>query len=134
MERLNTITLNFSVTLARLRLAVFVLSLLAIASCGLDLWIKLALLLMVAGHYVTAYHQSRREVVQGLGFEQGDWFIIKNNEKRFVELFGQQLVLPYFVMLNLQDKNNGKKYYLPLLFDAVDEGGLRRLRIFLRYQ
>jgi len=133
MERLPAITLKPSRFAYYLHLVVLLLALSALLLCGITWLIKvfLGLSLLVVGIWLLK--TQNQLIIEEIGFEQEHWWAVIKGNKIKVSLFGEQLVLPWLVVINLRAVDTNQKYSLALWRDAVDKEDLRRLRVFLRY-
>lgn len=132
MEELACISLKPSRIAMGVRRIVLAMSLAAIGLSGLSWTFKgcLGLLLLLAGLYDR--DKQGKAVITGIGYgEQRGWVMI-NQEKVAVDLQGEQLVLPWLVVVQWQERESRKKGALALWPDSAATDDLRRLRIFLR--
>jgi len=130
MERLLAIPLKSSRITLYLHGGVLLLSILALWLCGLLVWIKL---LLTAVLFVAALWQYQKQMpIRAIGIEQTQWWLLYREHKIFVELVNEQLVLSWLVVLNIREKESGKKHVLALWPDTASADDLRRLRVLLR--
>jgi hypothetical protein len=124
MDKLNVITLKPSRIAVYLRAIVFLLSVIALWLCGLDVAFKILLTVMLSALSVWDYCQQKQLPLAVIDVEQ-------------IELVDEQLVLPWLIVLSFRvntpgEKNGGKKITLALWPDMAHADELRRLRVFLR--
>lgn len=135
MDRLDIITLKPSCISLRLHLGILLLALASVLLCGLSWLIKIPLVLCFSGRLFPVRNHFR---VVKMGFEQGHWWAIVDNgemigNKMKIQLIGEQLVLPWLVVMNIRVEDSRQKHSFVLWRDTADKDDLRRLRVFLRY-
>jgi len=98
-------------------------------------WLFQVLLLIVVLSYGLWYFKCQQmPELEYLGCDEGSWFVVLGNQKVYTELLGQQVVLPFLLVLNMRTVNEEKRYCFALAFDSMDSESLRRLRVILRFQ
>lgn len=132
MEEFSVISLKRSRIATFLQGMVLVLALVAIGLSGLAGTLKLwlALLLLLTGLHYT--RQQQNIMMSRIGYGQQQAWVMIGQEKIAVDLQGEQLVLPWLVVIQWKEKESGKKGALALWPDSAANDDLRRLRVFLR--
>lgn len=139
MDRLTAIPLKPSHIALYLHAAVLLLAVIALWLCGLSVWLKFLLTILLSGLSFREYQKQKYVLFSAIGFEQEHWWALVHNQKVMIELLNEQLVLPWLIVLNFRvnqsdEKESGKKYSLALWADMAHVDDLRRLRVFLGNQ
>lgn len=133
MDRLAAISFKSSYIARYVHAIVFLFTIIALWLCGLLVWLKVVLTAVLLCACVWQHRKQKQFQVSAIGFEQGQWWALIHSHKLTIELVNEQLVLPWLMVLNLREKESGKKYALALWPDTASADDLRRLRVFLRY-
>jgi hypothetical protein len=132
MDEFSIISLKPSRIALYLQAGVLVLAWIALALSGLSWIFKSGLILLLL---LTGFHclrQQRSAMISSMGYgQQQDW-VMRNQKKVAVDLQGEQLVLPWLVVIQWREKESGKKGALALWPDSARKDDLRRLKVFLR--
>lgn len=133
MEELSVISLKPSRIAIYLQGIVWILAMVAIVISGFSWLLKSSLILLL----LTAFYQvntQRKIMISCISFgQQQGWIIMRDKKKFVVELQGEQLVLPWLVVLQWREKESRQQGALALWPDSAQKDDLRRLRVFLRF-
>jgi len=137
MDRLTAISLKPSRLALHAHSFVLLLAITAVWLCGLSVWLKCLLTMMLLCAGVWQHQKLKQLPCRAIGFEQEQWWLLIQNNKIMIELVNEQLVLSWLVVLSFRvnkpgEKDSGKKMTLALWPDMADADDLRRLRVFLR--
>jgi len=132
MEEFSVISLKSSRIALCLQMGALLLALAALCLSGLSwilkLWLSL-LLLLIGGYEI---RKQRVAVITSMGYGQQQGWMMVGEKKIAMDLYGEQLVLPWLVVIQWKEKESGKKGALALWADSAHKEDLRRLRVFLR--
>lgn len=132
MEEFSVISFNLSRITRYLQTGVLVLAWAALVLSGLSWVLKLwlVLLLLLASFFYTG--KQRKAAITSMGYGQQQGWVMRDQKKIAVDLQGEQLVLPWLVVIQWKEKESGKKGVLALWPDSASGEDLRQLRVFLR--
>jgi len=132
MEEFSVISFKPSRITMYVQASALVLALAALALSGLSWVLKswLTLLLLLTGFHYT--RKQRNVMISRMGYGQQQGWVMVGEKKIAMDLSGEQLVLPWLVVIQWKEKESGKKGALSLWPDSASEEELRRLRVFLR--
>lgn len=134
MEDLPWIPLKPSRIARHLHGGVAVLAILALWCSALPWWLNTIMTLLLAAAARWRWQRDTCLLVSGLACREGTWLLRGASGELRAELVGEQVVLPWLVVLQWRDLQGNKPVSLSLWPDSAVQDDLRRLRVFLRYR
>jgi len=163
MDDLSFIPLKVSFIHQKLRIVITLLAGLSVCLSGLVWFYKVLMVLVLLGWLIQQWSSLNTVIIKGLRCVQeqrvqeqrvqeqrvqerrvqerrvqerrvqGQWFLQCEDKEIAAELCGEQLVLPWLIVLNFKELSSRKKHSLTLWLDSADKEELRKLRVFLKF-